>query len=124
MAGLFYYEDADGITFLFFFKDKRVISYNRYSRFGQQFHSFLEFRVESDTVYVLRGFYELDIVGHMRIVINGYFSIEYRGLITDDDTLDLLCRCPYTWAQKSVTFVRCAERKNVIRKELGDFCKN
>ena len=124
MAGLFYYEDADGITFLFFFKGKRAISYNRYSRFGQQFHSFPEFSVESDTVYVSRGFYEFDMVGNMRIVINGYFKMEYRGLITDHDTLDLFCRCPFTWEKKSVIFVRCTERKNISQMELDDVCKN
>jgi len=109
---------------LFFYKDGRVISYNRYNRFDQHLHSFPGLRVESDTVHVARGFYEIDIYENLRIVIKAgtFGKMEYHGHIRDDDSVDLFSRCPFTWAKKSATFVRCTEKKDTSHMGLDDVC--
>lgn len=80
----------------------------------------------SDTVHVSRGFYEIDIWDSIRIVIKAgdFGKMEYRGFIRDEDTVDLFFRCPFTWAKKSATFVRCILQKDIIHMELDDVCIN
>ena len=126
MEGLYWFQDLDGITVLFFYKkDGRVKSYNRYNRFDQHLHSFPGLRIESENVHCFRGIYQVDIWDHIRIVIKtDYGKLECRGFIRDENTVDFFFRCPFTWAKKSATFVRCTERKNIIDKELGDVCIN
>jgi hypothetical protein len=121
MEGLYWYNDADGITFLFFYKDGRVMSYNKYNRFDQHINSFPGLSVESEKVHRFRGIYQVDLWDNIRIVIKGDLGkMEYKGFIRDEDTVDLFCRCPFTWAKKSGTFVRCSLRKDLIHMELGD----
>ncbi len=125
MEGLFQYIDSDGIFYLFFYRDGRVISYNKYNRVDQHLNSAPGLRIESENVYSFRGIYHIDIWDNIRIVIKGDFGkMEYRGFIRNEETVDLIFRCPFTWAKKSATFVRCCERKDIINKEVGDFCKN
>ena len=112
MKGLYFTSDVPGTTFLFFFKDGRVISYNRYDRFNQHLLSFPELKVEDEKIHCFRGIYQVDIWDNIRIVIKSDFGkTEYNGFIRDDGTLDLFCRCPFTYAKKSATFVRCSEVK-------------
>lgn len=125
MKGLFQCFDADGIFYLLFFRDNRVLYYSRYNRFDQQLHSFPGLRLESENVYCFRGIYQVDIWDNVRIVIKGDFGkMVYRGFIRDEDIVFLICRCPFTCAKKSATFVRCAEQKDNIGKEFGDICIN
>ena len=125
MDGLFYYEDADCETFLSFYRDGRVVSFNRYNRLAQHLHSFPGLSLESENVHCFRGIYQVDIWDNIRIVIKGDFGkTEYRGFITDDDTLYLFCRNPFTWAKKSATFVRYNEQKDTSHMGLGDVCSS
>ena len=124
MEGLYCYQNANGITYLFFYKDGRVKSYNRYDRFDQHLLSFPGLRIESEKVHCFRGIYQVDIWDNIRIVIKtDYGKLEYRGFIRDL-MVDLFFRCPFTWAKQSATFVRCTERKHIIRMELGEVCFN
>jgi len=122
MEGLYWYHDAGGITVLFFYKDGRVISYNRYNWFDQYLHSLPELRVESESVLCFRGIFQIDLWDNIRIVLKGYDlgKMEYRGFIRNEDTIDLFSRCPFTCAKKSATFVRCCERKELIHFEIND----
>jgi len=125
MEGLYWCPDIDGITIIFFFKDGRVMSYNRYDRFDQHLHSFPGLTVESENFHCFRGIYQVDIWDNIRVVIKtDYGKLEYRGFIRDEDTVDLFFRCPFTWAKKSATFVRCILQKDIINKELGGVCIN
>ena len=114
MENLYWHQDIEGITFLLFYKDGRVISYNRYNRFDQHFH-----------LVPFRGIYQVDLWDNIRIVLKGDLGkLDYKGFIRDDETVHLFSRCPFTWAKKQATFVRCSLLKDLIHMELGDVCVN
>jgi len=119
MLGFYWFEDIDGITVLYFYMGGRVVSYHRCNRFDQQLHSFPGLRLESENVNCFRGIYQVDIWENIRIVIKGFGKLEYRGFIRDENTVDLFYQCPFTWAKKSATFVRCLLQKDVTHFNIN-----
>ena len=125
MEGLFYHHDSDGLTFLRFFSDGRVISFGKSTRFDQVLLTFPRFRVESDKVHYSRGIYHIDIWDNIRIVLKGCLGkMEYNGFIRDEDTIDLLYSCPFTCARKLVTFLRYSIDEHIIHIEISDAYPN
>lgn len=125
MEGLFYHHDYESITFFRFFADGRAISYGTYTRFDQHFHSYLWFTLETENVYYSRGFYQLKNGNGIRIVFKSDFgTMVYRGTILDNNSLDLLSKCPFNNFGKSETFMRYSSKQYIIHIELSDTCAN
>jgi len=125
MEGLFYYHDSDGITYLSFYPDGRVISYGKYSKLNQLLQTFPGFRIETDTVLYSRGFYQLDFGGGINIYLKGeYGKMVYRGTILDQNTIELSYRCPITNFEKTATFFRFSSHPHIIHIELSDTYRN
>ena len=48
MEGLFFYHDSDGITYLNFYPDGRIISYGKYTKLNQPLQTFPGYSEYSD----------------------------------------------------------------------------
>lgn len=115
MKGLFYCDDASGITFLRFYPDGSVILYGKSVRFDQILPSFPWLRVDLDRVNFGRGNYYVDAEDRIRIIAEGTLGkIDYRGTIQYKDRIDFRCRCPITNHRKVEAFLRFSEKENIV----------
>ena len=114
MTGLYFYQDSYEITFLQFFKDGRVMSFGKNTRYGEYFNTVSQFRIESDKVDYLVGRYWIGEDNRIKIKLEGEYKIEYRGTIKNVDTFDLVCRCQFTNHRKVVTFRRFSVREHLV----------
>lgn len=125
MEGLFFYHDSDGITYLNFYPDGRIISYGKYTKLNQPLQTFPGYRIETDNVHYSRGFYQLDFGGGINIYLKGRFGkMVYRGTIQDENTIDLSYSCPFTNFRKSATFLRYSPGEHIIHFEISDTYAN
>lgn len=118
ITGLFYYHDSFEITFIQFYEDGRVTSIGKNSRFDRNLSTSYWHRIESDKVDYLYGWYHIGEGKRIRIRVEGEYSMKYYGTIKDNNTIELVCRCPHTNYRKVVTFRRFSEREHLIRFEM------
>jgi hypothetical protein len=124
MEGLFYNHNIQGIVWLMFYPDGRVISGDNSTKFDQFTSQW--FDAKSYKVHYSRGIYQIGEGGKIRIVIKGedFGTLVYRGTIINDDTVELSCRCPFTNYMKSATYLRFSEGNHLIHMEISNFCIN
>ena len=126
MEGLFYYHGIDGVTFLWFYPDGRVISGDNSTKIDQSSLAFQWLRAKNHNVHYSRGIYQIGEGNRIRIVVKGgdYGTLVYRGTINKDDTIELTCRCPFTNHLKSAIYTRFTEWNHIINMEISNVCVN
>ena len=118
MTGLYYYHDSFEITFINLYDDGKALSFGKNTRYGEYFTTLSQLRVESDKVDYLYGRYWITEGNSIRIKLDGEYKIDYRGTIQKDDTIDMVCRCPYTHYRKVVIFRRFSEREHLVHFQM------
>jgi hypothetical protein len=125
MEGLFYYHDADELTFIRLYPDGRVIRYGRYTKHDRMFHSYVWFTLEEEQTHMFRGIYQLEKGNGIRIVFKSDFgTMVYRGTILDNNSIELLSKCPFNNFGKSATFMRYSSEHYKIHIMLSDTYAN
>jgi len=125
MEGLYYYHELDWVTFLWFYPDGRVISGDNSTKLDRFSSATQWFKAESYDVHYSRGIYQIGEGNRIRIVIKGdYGTLVYLGIIQDENTIALYCRCPITNYRKTATYLRFTEEQYIIYKSTRDICAN
>jgi hypothetical protein len=123
MEGLFYFHGMEGVTFLWFYPDSRVISGDNSTKFDQ--YSSQWFEAKPYKVHYFRGTYTIGERRRIRIVIRtDYGTLVYRGTINKDDAIELTSRCPFTNHIKSATYLRFSEGNKITHMKISDVCVN
>lgn len=120
MKGLFYCDDADGITFLRFNPDGSVILYGKSVKLDRFLPSVPGPRVDSEKVNFGQGKYYVDSDGRIRIIVEGTLGkVDYRGTIQNEDRIDFRYRCPITNHRNVETFQRFSENEHIHRFKVN-----
>jgi hypothetical protein len=125
MEGLYYFHGLDGITFLLFYPNSRVISFGSSGQANQSSSAIQWLSRESEKIHFSRGIYHIDIWDNIRITVKGdYGTMVYRGFVRDENTIDLYCKCPFTNFKTLKTYQRFSSEHHIIHKQISDICAN